>query len=359
MTVAAPHRPRWSDPAGPAYRDEVRLKFLLQPGWLSMIVAGLIFAAISFSVLAPWQFRRDTERVQQNNAIQSSFTAKPVPLDQVLTPQQAPDARTEWRTVTLTGQYLPQNEMVARLRSVLTEPAYEVLTPLRLTTGGIALVDRGFIRPVDSTALPPFTAAPSGTVTVTARIRQDEIDPKHRDAITISGTRQVYTIDSHTVSRAAGLTIRPGYYELTDAQPGGLSTLPLPELDAGPFFAYAVQWLIFGAFAIFGLGYLIWRELNPESDDLDLADFDEQAEFDDLELDGDAHDQSPPMPPQPAAGHDSSPAGSITEGQLATGSPDSAQPGSAQPGSAQPSSSTPASPAPPRPVPADRYGRRR
>lgn len=312
-----------------------------------MILAGLVFAGISFSVLAPWQFRRDAERNQQNSAIQSSFTATPVPLDQVLGPAQSPDGRTEWRTVTLTGSYLPHDEMVARLRSVLTEPAYEVLTPLRLTDGTIALVDRGFIRPTDGTSVPAFAPAPGGQVTVTARVRQDEVDPKHRDVITLSGTRQVYTIDSHTVARGTGLSIRPGYVELTDGQPGVLAALPLPELDAGPFFAYAVQWLIFGGFAIFGIGYLIYRELNPESDDLDLADFDETAEFDE-ETDADLDRIGSNAP---------STTGSDATGSNAAGSA-AAAPGSAPTASAAYGPTATSAPPPP-PVPADRYGRRR
>lgn len=316
-----------------------------------MIFAGLVFSAICFSVLSPWQFNRNAERVQQNAAIQASFTVKPVPVDQALSPRQAPDGRTEWRTVTLTGSFLRQDEMVARLRSVLTEPAYEVLTPMRLTDGGIALVDRGFVRPTDGTRVPSFAAAPTGQVTVTARIRQDEFDPKHRDAMLLDGKRQVYTVDSQTVAMAAGLDIRPGYFELTDGQPGVLSALPLPEIDSGPFFAYAVQWLIFGAFAIFGIGYLIWHELHPESDDIDIAEFDDFTDHEDeapAEREPVTREAVPAAAASPPGSAESAPP-SDTESRAKAGKPSEDTPSE---------SSAPAGATPPL-VPADRYGRRR
>ena len=41
-------------------------------------------------------------------------------------PGSAPGQRTEWHLVSITGQYLPDKEVVARLRTVQGEGAYEV-----------------------------------------------------------------------------------------------------------------------------------------------------------------------------------------------------------------------------------------
>ena len=49
----------------------------------------------------------------------------------------------------------------------------------------------------------------------------------------------------------------------TDGQPGVLSPLPLPQLDSGPFFSYALQWIAFGIMAPLAIGYLIYNELRP------------------------------------------------------------------------------------------------
>jgi cytochrome oxidase assembly protein ShyY1 len=237
----------------------VRLRFLLHPGWLAVTLVVLLFATACYTLLAPWQFRRDQERKATNAAVQNSFTASPVPLDSL-------GAGSEWRLATLAGSYLPEGEALARLRTVQGEPAYEVLTPFRLVDGSVVLVDRGFVRPNDTVQAGDYPAPPAGQVTLTARVRAGETDPQHRDAFTDrtnGGRRQVYAIDPATVGRATGLAIRPGYLQLEAGSPGVLGALPLPQLDAGPFFSYALQWLAFGTMSLLALAYFTWREIKP------------------------------------------------------------------------------------------------
>ncbi|GLY68234.1 SURF1-like protein [Amycolatopsis taiwanensis] len=242
------------------------LKFLLRPSWIALVLGVLAFAFACFYLLSPWQFGRNAERTAQNDAIQKSLTAAPRPLDSVLPPGAAPSTQTEWSRVTITGTYLPEDEVVARLRTVQGQPAFEVLTPMRTTDGQVVLVDRGYLSPGDRMSVPPYTAAPAGTVQVEARIRQDETDPKNRDAFadaSTGGKLQSYVVDSRVVARSSGLPIRPGYFQLEQNQPGVINALPLPQLDSGPFFSYALQWIAFGVMALAGLGYFTVRELKP------------------------------------------------------------------------------------------------
>jgi cytochrome oxidase assembly protein ShyY1 len=244
----------------------VRLRFLLRPGWLALTAVVFTFAICCFTLLSPWQFSRNTEREQQNAALETSFTAAPVPLAQLLPPGSVPGRYTEWHLVTVTGRYLPDKEVVARLRTVQGEGAFEVLTPLRTSDGTIVLIDRGYV-PLDSkSAVPPYPPPPAGTVQVTARVRADETDPKNRDAFadaSTGGRLQSYVVDSRVVARAGGLDIRPGYFQLDVGQPGVLGALPLPQTDSGPFLSYALQWIAFGAMALLGWLYFTVRELKP------------------------------------------------------------------------------------------------
>jgi cytochrome oxidase assembly protein ShyY1 len=237
----------------------VRLRFLLRPGWVAVTLVVLLFATACYTLLAPWQFRRHHERSATNAAVQASFTAAPAPFETL-------GPGSEWRLATLRGSYLPDGETLARLRTVQGEPAYEVLTPFQLTDGPVVLVDRGFLRPNDAIQVGDYPAPPAGEVSLVARVRVDETDPQHRDAFsdnTNGGRRQVYAIDSRTVARATGLPIRPGYLQLEAGSPGVLGPLPLPELDAGPFLSYALQWLAFGTMALLALAYFTWREIKP------------------------------------------------------------------------------------------------
>ena len=103
-------------------------------------------------------------------------------------------------------------------------------------------------------------------MSLTARLRDDEVDPQGRSALSdasTGGRTQVHAIDSQTVGRAAGLSIEPGYLQLERGSPGVLGPLPLPQLDAGPFLSYALQWIAFGSMALLALGYFTWREARP------------------------------------------------------------------------------------------------
>jgi cytochrome oxidase assembly protein ShyY1 len=226
----------------------VRFRFLLQPGWIALTLVVWVFAVSCFTLLAPWQFRRDAEREAQNSAITSSIRSEPVALDA---------ATKEWQKVTLTGTYLPQDEALARLRTVQGEAAFEVLTPFRTTDGTVVLIDRGYVRPVNGIKPPEFAAPPAGEVTVVGMARPNESDA--RPAFQQDGRRQVYSINTDAVR----VGMRPGYFQIVEGQPGTIEALPLPKLDAGPFFSYALQWIAFGVMTLGGWVYFSWREIQP------------------------------------------------------------------------------------------------
>ncbi|MGH3800203.1 MAG: SURF1 family cytochrome oxidase biogenesis protein [Pseudonocardiaceae bacterium] len=251
------------------YRGGVRWRVLLRPGWVALTAVVVCFSVAAFTLLAPWQFRRAEQRAERNAAIESSFTIPPQPL------QEVRGEGTEWRQVLITGNYLPNAETVVRLRTVQGEPAYEVLVPLQLTDGSTVLVDRGYLRPADGLRVPGYPPVPAGEVTVTGRLRADEPDPQGGEVVIQDGHRQVYAVSARTVSAATGVRLEPGYVQLVDGAPGVLSALPLPQLYSGPSFAYALQWLAFGAMAPLGLAYFAWREATgwrreqwfPDADD--------------------------------------------------------------------------------------------
>ncbi|KAA2263829.1 SURF1 family protein [Solihabitans fulvus] len=238
----------------------MRFRFLVRPGWLALTLAVFVFAGACFTLLAPWQFSRNDERKAQNSAVLNSRTTAPVPIEQLLPSRDEPNSGAEWRQVSLTGSYRQDAEALARLRTVQGEAAYEVLTPFTLTSGDTVLVDRGYVRLKDN-KVEPYGAAPAGEVTVTARVRRDEQET--RPAFTEAGHRQVYGINADIVGKAASLDIRPGYFQLNASQPGVTNELPEPQLDSGPFFSYALQWIAFGAMALLGWLYFTVREARP------------------------------------------------------------------------------------------------
>ncbi|HUO39879.1 MAG TPA: SURF1 family protein [Mycobacterium sp.] len=234
-----------------------RVGFLLRPGWLALALVVVAFAYLCFTVLAPWQLGKNTRTSRANDQIAHSLTADPVSLTSVLSHYGSGD---EWRRVTATGHYVAGEQVLARLRVVDGEPAFEVLAPFAVDEGPAVLVDRGYVRPLEGSQVPQIPPPPAGPVTITARLRNSE--PARRDPVRLDGAQQVYSINTGQVSRLTGTPLAAPYLQLVEGQPGGLGAVPLPHLDAGPYLSYGIQWIAFGIVAPIGLGYFVYSELR-------------------------------------------------------------------------------------------------
>lgn len=240
-----------------------RLAFLLRPGWIALALVVAMFTYLALTVLAPWQLGKNTRTSRENRQIEASLTADPVPVKTLL-PQQdssAPDA--QWRPVTATGRYLPEAEVLVRLRVIAGAPAYEVLTGFAVDGGPTVLVNRGYVRPNRGTEVPPVPDPPTGTVTIAGRLRDSETAPTDgKKPFTEAGFQQVYAIDTDQIASLTKTPLTGSYLQLIADQPGALDVLPLPKLDAGPFLSYGIQWIAFGIIAPVGLGYFVYSELR-------------------------------------------------------------------------------------------------
>ena len=168
-----------------------RLTFLLRPQWLALYVVVIAFAYLCFTVLAPWQLGKNTKTSRENAQIAASLDADPVPLTTLLPHQDSSAPDQQWKRVTATGRYLNDAQVLARLRVIDGDPAFEVLVPFAVDGGPTVLVDRGYVKPVQGTAVPPFDAAPTGTVTITARLRDAEPVPAGKAPFRDAGVQQV------------------------------------------------------------------------------------------------------------------------------------------------------------------------
>jgi len=235
------------------------VRFLLRPGWLAFVALVLGFVVACYALLAPWQFGREAQRRAQEAAIAAASATPALPYAQ-LAPAR-PDV--EWRQVVLTGSYLPDAEALVRLRVVDGAPAMEVLTPLRTEDGTIVVVDRGTVASPDGHTVPAFAAPPPGPVTVLGRVRPDQPDPGGRTPLVAEGRRLLYAPDSTVLAGLTGLPLAPGYVQLSAGQPGVLDPLPVePAASGAPFtnLSYALQWLTFGAIAVFALVWFVRLE---------------------------------------------------------------------------------------------------
>ena len=249
-----------------------RLAFMFKPQWLALYVVAIAFAYLCFTVLAPWQLGKNTTTSRENTQISNSMSQAPVPVTTVL-PQQDPSAPADqWRQVTATGRYQPEAQVLVRLRVINGQPAYEVLLPFHVDGGPTVLVDRGYVNPVQGAKVPEFAAPPTGIVTITARLRDSEPVVAGKNPFREDGVQQVYSINTGQVAQVTGVPLAGSYLQLVDSQPGGLGTIGLPHLDAGPFLSYGIQWIAFGIIAPIGVGYFVFAEVKQRRRERTQAD---------------------------------------------------------------------------------------
>ncbi|MCF6390765.1 SURF1 family protein [Mycobacterium sp. MBM] len=248
-----------------------RFGFLFRPQWLALYVVVAAFAWLCFTVLAPWQLGKNTTTSRENTQIANSLKTEPVPLTTYLPRQDSSAHEHQWQRVTASGRYLPEAQVLARLRSVDGAPAYEVLVPFVVDDGPTVLVNRGYVKPEQGTAVPPIAAAPREPVTITGRLRDSEMLAAGREPFRADGAMQVYSINTGQISQVTGVALTGSYLQLVEDQPGGLSPIPLPVLDAGPFLSYGIQWIAFGIIAPIGVGYFILAEVRVRRRERELA----------------------------------------------------------------------------------------
>lgn len=239
-----------------------RWAFLLRPSWLALAVVVIAFTYLCFTVLAPWQLGKNTKTSRENAQIARSLDADPVPVTSLLPQQDSSAPDEQWRRVTATGHYLPDAQVLARLRVVDGAPAFEVLVPFDVDGGPTVLVDRGYVHPEQGSRVPPIPPPPTGTVTIAARLRDSESAPADKEPFREDGVQQVYAIDTEQISSLTRVPLTGSYLQLVEDQPGALNVRGLPHLDAGPFLSYGIQWIAFGILAPIGLGYFIYAEIR-------------------------------------------------------------------------------------------------
>ena len=198
-----------------------RLRFLLRPGWLALILVCVAFTYLCFTVLAPWQLGKNTRTSRENQQISDSLNTPPVAIKTLIPHQDSSAPGAQWRQVTATGHYLPEVHVLARLRVVDGDQAFEVLMPFAVDDGPTVLVDRGYVRPESGSHVPAIPAPPTQTVTITARLRDSEPTVQDKEPFTRDGYQQVYSVNTGQVAALTGVPLAGSYLQLIENQPGG------------------------------------------------------------------------------------------------------------------------------------------
>ena len=169
--------------------------------------------------------------------------------------------RNEWRSVTTTGIFDVENQILLRNRYFEGVYGFELLTRFTNTEGSSFWVDCGWVQAGKSALTrPELPELPSGRVEITGRMRLDTSLPRGAFFAIPSGESEGLVSKANAQS---GTSTENFYLDLISGNSPLLTPkvpAQLPELSDGPHMAYALQWIFFGGLVIYGR-FLIRRDV--------------------------------------------------------------------------------------------------
>ena len=273
-------------------------RFLLTPRWLGINLLALLAVPVCVW-LGVWQLGRFEVRTHAggHSASQQAGSSRAVALAPLLAGADAAEvtAADVGREVTFSGRYDSAHQLLVPQRTVAGRTGYFVLTPLRLSGGGLPLaVVRGWT--VSASAVP---AAPAGTVELRGRLQTAE-DASTPEVISSGGlpAGQVGMISPATLVNLLPYSVYDGWVALdkgvgagagTDAGAGASGVDGAAALTAVPTYqpsggagltlrafqnlGYTLQWFVFAGFVVFMWARFVRREVEQVRDrDLGLPE---------------------------------------------------------------------------------------
>ena len=243
--------------------------FLLRPKWIAFHL--LVVLGVALMIWAAfWQLDRLDERKAFNVVVEARIDLPAVPLDELLATAADP-TDLEWRQVTVTGAFRPQ-QIVWFNRSQDGLAGDNVLAALDQDSTAdqpstVVIVNRGFVMLGTN-----GDAAPTGDIDILGRIRVPM--ERQRGELTDGGDGsllEVRRIDLEQLDAQIDGDVAPFYIDLIGSIPNVTGAdpapVPAPTLDDGPHFSYAVQWFIFAAAVLVGWVLAVRRSIRSRRRD--------------------------------------------------------------------------------------------
>ena len=231
------------------------LRTALTPRFLGLLGLVLVLCA-TFVWLGRWQLGV-AESTAQREAVEHARSQAPADLTTLLQPHQPFRGDLSSRPFVATGHYDAEGQLLVPGRRLEGATGLWVLTPFVLDEGGATLpVVRGFVTEAAS-ATPP----PEGTLTISGGLAPGESPSP--DPVPAG---QIGSVDlSQLVNTWPGELYNAfGFLESeSPATASGLATVPTPLGETGVRWrnaAYAVQWWVFAAFALWMWGRMVRDE---------------------------------------------------------------------------------------------------
>lgn len=206
-----------------------------------LLILGCLWAS-------QWQFQRGIDRQNRNSLIESALQEPTINLRDI----NSDFEKYEWRSVSTTGTFDRNNQILLKNRYFEGVYGYEVLTRFTSSDGRSLWIDRGWVKAgKDAQTAPKVSAVPVGEVSISARLRLDRSLPQGAFfALPKSGGGMISKLNAQTDSNSEGF-----YLDLLSGSTPSLTpavAAQVPELSDGPHLAYALQWIFFAGLIVYG-----------------------------------------------------------------------------------------------------------
>jgi cytochrome oxidase assembly protein ShyY1 len=236
--------------------------------WLPIAVFVVVMS-VACVLLARWQIDRLDQRRSANGIVEAATVRSAVDAFDLASSGEP----VQWRSVSVTGEYSAEDELLVRQRRLSGKTGYFVLTPIDNERGRV-WVARGWVPPGPDAVKPPeVTAPPAGDVTVQGFAREFE---SADDSVRGLPPRQVQRISAEEVvsQAAATSTVTALWIQAESEDPSAADQplrLPPPEISEGPHLGYAIQWGMFAVMALIGGIVIVRRQREYYAEDVAAA----------------------------------------------------------------------------------------
>ncbi len=258
---------------------------MIRPWWIATHIL-LIVAVVTMVRLGFWQLDRLHEKQDIADSLELSAAQPAVPIDSLVEPNGGADApeALHYRTVTATGTYLADEEVLVANRTQDGQAGYWVVTPLAVSPDESVAVLRGFLPlALGEDGVPVAEVAPpKGPVTVTGWVQTTSERGAFGGTDDRPGQLERFNrMDLARLGKQVSVPLDPVAVVAIEQQPptpgDELALVARPVPDLGPHLGYAGQWFVFAL--IFAVGYpFMLRRQARQYEERDLALDDDEVE---------------------------------------------------------------------------------
>jgi surfeit locus 1 family protein len=241
------------------------------PRWWAILLT--LAVACTMLSLGLWQLRRADEKIAMQAAAELARTADAVPVGSI---ENVTDAAGKYSRVSVDGQYDGEHQLLWDNRTRDGQVGYEVITPVQLSDGQLALVNRGWVPLGVSRSVLPDVSLPAVYASTTVQLQGFFTRPSQGfmsgDALetTTGWPRVLQFFDYDAISAALGKPVVAGIVQLQEqSKPVAREELYAANWQpaaAGPLkhYSYAFQWFAMALAVILLFLFVNSRKQTPD-----------------------------------------------------------------------------------------------